>query len=90
MVRFVSEHAVLFWRLCYLGNYSATERSTQHDVPHGGGALFLGLCKLASKGRHKATTHNCVPLRDYFGKSPYIPTRTDTVVRLVPEHAALF
>ena len=36
VVRFALEHAVLFYRLCYLGNCSATGRSARHGVAHGG------------------------------------------------------
>ena len=30
-------------------------------------AVFLCLCDLATKGRHKATTHDCVPQRVVCG-----------------------
>ena len=50
--------------------------------------LFLRLCNLVSKERHKATTHNGVPQSK--GRARHIPPQTDTVVRFAPERVVLF
>ena len=50
--------------------------------------LFLRLCDLGSKERHKATTRNGVPQE--IGRPQHTPSQTDTVVRFVQEHVAVF
>ena len=50
--------------------------------------LFLCLCDLGNKERHKAATCNCVP--QGMGRARHIPPQTDTVVRFAPEHVVLF
>ena len=50
--------------------------------------LFLRLCDLDSKERHKATNRNGAPQGK---KGPqHTPSQTDTVVRFVQEHVAVF
>ena len=50
--------------------------------------LFLCLCDLGSKERHKVATRNGAPQGK---KGPqHTPSQTDTVVRFAPEHAVLF
>ena len=43
--------------------------------------LFLRLCDLGSKERHKAATRNCAP--QGMGRARHIRSQTDTVVRFV-------
>ncbi len=50
--------------------------------------LFLRLCDLGSKERHKATTHNCVPQR--IGRLQYTLSQTDTVVMFVQGYVTVF
>ena len=50
--------------------------------------VFLCLCDLVSKNRHKATTPNCVPL--WIGRAPHIPSQTDTVVMFVQGYVTVF
>ncbi len=50
--------------------------------------VFLRLCDLGSKERHKVATRNCVP--QGMGRARHIPPQTDTVVRFAPEHVVLF
>ena len=50
--------------------------------------VFLCLCNLGSKERHKAATRNCAP--QGMGRARHIPLQTDTVVRFAPEHVVLF
>ena len=50
--------------------------------------LFLCLCDLGNKERHKVATCNCAPR--WEGRARHIPPQTDTVVRFAPEHVVLF
>ena len=50
--------------------------------------VFLCLCNLGSKERHKAATRNCAS--QGMGRARRIPPQTDTVVRFAPEHIVLF
>ena len=55
-----------------------------HNVCSGHTVLFLCLCDLVSKERHKATTRNGVP--QGVGRPQHIPTQNDTVVMFVRGH----
>ena len=50
--------------------------------------LFLCLCNFVSKTLHKATTRNGV--YQGIGRPQHTPSQTDTVVRFVQEHVAVF
>ena len=50
--------------------------------------LFLCLCDLGNKERHKVATCNCAPR--WEGRARHIPPQTDTVVRFAPERVVLF
>ena len=50
--------------------------------------LFLCLCNLVNKERHKGLLRIRALLRG--GRPQHIPSQTDTVVRFVQEHVAVF
>jgi len=50
--------------------------------------VFLRLCDLGSKERHKVATRNCAP--QGMGRARHIPPQTDTVVMFVQGYVTVF